>query len=103
MHGQNSIGEKMKINIKKEFPNDYISREAGERLRKMILENDSPHELDFEDLKVGSISFFDEAIAKLVESGWTSESVKQNLIFKNLYVFDEKLLKQVCLGRGLEI
>lgn len=93
----------MKINIKKEFPNDYISREAGERLRKMILNNEGPHELDFSDLKVASISFFDESIAKLVESGWTSESVKQNLIFKNLYGFDEKLLKQVCQARGLEI
>lgn len=93
----------MKILIKEKFSKDYISREAGERLRMLILSEEGPHELDFSGLKIASISFFDESIAKLAEVGWTSDTIKESLVFKNLYKFDEKLLKQVCIARGLEI
>lgn len=93
----------MKITIKTDFKEDYISREAGERLRKIILESvnkEEPIEIDFQGIVVASTSFFDEAIAKLGEAGWDREKMKVWIQFKNLHPKDKELMLGLCDFRG---
>jgi hypothetical protein len=92
------------ILIKKEFKADYITREAGERLRVIIeksVEDGKPIELDFSDIIVASTSFFDEGIAKLAESGWKRKKLDRLIRFKNLNPRDSKVLERLLEGRGL--
>lgn len=103
VYGQYSFGEKMKIIIGEEFKNDFTTREAGEKLRKIIITSNEKLELDFINVKIASASFFDEGIAKLAEEGWSSERVKTMLAFENIFSRDLELLKSVCLGRNIKI
>ena len=94
----------MKIEMKKEFKKDYITREAGERLRLIILqafEKGKTLELDFTGLTIASTSFFDESIAKLVNEGWDKKRLKQTVRIKGLNPRDQKLLEDLCRYRGL--
>lgn len=99
-------GEVKQIIIKHEFPQDYITRVAGERLRNTILESrkmGEPIEIDFSGLKIASTSFFDEAIAKLADEGWDEKSFSEFIKIKGIHRLDLKVLKQVCEYRGLVI
>lgn len=92
------------INIKKEFAGDWISREAGERLRKMIVERMGKNkklEIDFSNVVIASTSFFDEGIAKLSEEGWTKEDLHSHIRFKNLHYKDRAVLDELCKNRGV--
>lgn len=92
-----------KILIKKQFANDYITRDAGEKLRIIIEEafaKGEKIELDFAGLTIASTSFFDEGIAKLALSGWDQEKFKKNVGIKNLNPRDENVLKKMCSYRG---
>lgn len=91
----------MKITIAKEFKNDFTTRAAGERLRKLILNATSLVTINFIDVKIASSSFFDEAIAKLSCEGWTVEKIKENITFLNLFKRDKELLKSTCKIHGL--
>ena len=93
----------MKIMIKEKFSDDTITREAGEKLRKMICQTQGPLILDFKALKVASSSFFDEGVAKLVLEGFDEKWVNENITFLNLHKLDAALLKQVCLARGMKL
>ena len=93
----------MIIKIKQNFENDFTTRIDGEKLRNIILETTGNIEIDFIDVKVASASFFDEAIAKLIDYGFDSHKVKEKIKFKNLYEMDKLLLKQVCKQRGIEV
>jgi len=93
----------MKIIIGQDFKNDYTTREAGEKLRKIIVQANEKIELDFTNIKVASASFFDEGIAKLVQEGWSSEKIKEMISFENIFNRDMELLKSVCLGRNIKI
>ena len=93
----------MIINIKKEFENDFTSREAGERLRHLIIGCNNGVELDFLSLKIASASFFDEGIAKLSEENWTSEKLNSLVTIRNIFPRDLLLLQKVCKTRGLEL
>lgn len=101
VHGQNPIGEKMNINIKKTFEDDFTTRVAGERLRNLILKANDTVSLDFENLKVASASFFDEGLAKLAKNGWKKEDYENKLTLKNIYKMDLKLLASTCKARGV--
>lgn len=91
----------MNILIKEEFKDDFTTRVAGERLRKLILSADEAITLDFSDLKIASASFFDEGLAKLVEEGWKKVNFEEKLILKNIYKMDLKLLVSTCKVRGV--
>lgn len=93
------------IQIKKEFRNDYISREAGERLRRMILQvtkNKETVEIDFGGLLVASTSFFDEGFAKLAFEGWTQKNFDSHIRLKSLDPKDHGILKKLCLNRSMK-
>ncbi len=85
----------MKIHIKKDFKNDYISREAGEKLRQIILQSNEAIELNFQDIIIASASFLDEGIAKLID-----ENFQIPLTITHMHYMDQKLLSQVCQARG---
>jgi len=94
------------INISIEFKKDYISREAGERLRNIILEAKKEQTvltLDFQGIIIASTSFFDEGIAKLVDENWNKKTLNQYVTFKDLNPHDKKVLNTVCKYRGLEL
>jgi len=87
--------------IKENFSSDYISREAGERLRNQILsaiKNKTQLTLDFEGLIIASTSFFDEGIAKL-GTEITNEEFNEFITIKNLNKNDQKVLDQVSSYR----
>lgn len=93
-----------KINIKKEFAGDYITREAGERLRQAIVQAFAAGlktELDFSGIIIASTSFFDEGLAKLALHGWEQKQFEENVIIKNLNPRDRKVLEKMCAYRGL--
>lgn len=93
-----------KINIKSEFSQDYISREAGEKLRTIILENvktGAPLTLDFSGLLVASTSFFDEGFAKLTSEGWDQKKLFQTITFEGLHPKDKMILDEMCKNRGM--
>ena len=84
------------IDIKKEFMGDWISREAGERLRNRIIEILSKYktvEIDFSNMMIASTSFFDEGIAKL------SAEHQSQVHFKNLHARDKIVLDELCKNR----
>ncbi|HCU23531.1 MAG TPA: hypothetical protein DF383_00825 [Deltaproteobacteria bacterium] len=94
----------LKINIKKEFREDYLSRAAGEKLRSKILEarqRGERVELDFSGVTIASVSFFDEGIAKLAEQGWTKKKFEESVHLKDLQARDKILLQEICENRGL--
>ena len=96
----------MNIIIKEKFKKDYISREAGEQLRKEILsaiENKENIILDFEDLIIASTSFFDEGIAKLVEENVAPERFNEYVTIKGLNRNDQKVLDRVTKYRGFNL
>ena len=74
------------IFIRETFKNDYTTRDAGEKLRHMILLSKKKIMLDFSDIKIASASFFDEGIAKLSLEGWDSKKLNDQLEFKNLFI-----------------
>jgi hypothetical protein len=96
----------MKILIKEKFKGDYISREAGEELRKSILAaiNSKEHiVLDFQDLVIASTSFFDESIAKLVNENIRPDDFKEFVTIKDINRNDQKVLDQVTKYRGFNL
>lgn len=94
---------KMKIIIKDEFKDDYITRKAGERLRNLIIAADADNELielDFSNLLIASASFFDEGIAKLLEHGWTKEKIGKIISLKKIHTKDQMTLNEMLKYRS---
>lgn len=94
----------MKVSIKKEFSDDYISRTAGERLREMILaaaKKSEVIEIDFSEITIASTSFFDEAFGKLAQEGWDQQKFNSSVKLKNIKSRDEDLLRSLGEYRGL--
>ncbi|OGQ44974.1 MAG: hypothetical protein A3H42_03460 [Deltaproteobacteria bacterium RIFCSPLOWO2_02_FULL_46_8] len=92
------------VNIRKDFSGDYVTRAAGEDLRKIILEADSKNrkiEIDFSGITIASTSFFDEGFAKLADSGWTMEKLKTQIILKEINPRDRMILLEMCNNRGM--
>jgi hypothetical protein len=89
------------ISIKNDFPADYTTRAAGEKLRKQILEANTPLTIDFTDIVIASASFFDEGMAKLIDEGWVKADLERDLVLKNIFRRDLKLLIDTCSLRGV--
>ena len=92
----------LRVVIKKEFKEDFVTRQAGEQLRIMIIKafNDKQKiEVDFSDAQVASLSFMDEAFAKLLLEGWKKEDISQRISFVNLDPMDKAVLDKMILLR----
>jgi len=94
--------KKMKIVIKDTFSKDYITREAGEKLRNMIIQSNEVLTIDFSNTKIASTSFFDEAFAKLsdekIQKKW-----KDFICIININELDKKLLIQITKNRNVDL
>ncbi len=93
-----------RIAVAEGYSDDYITRPAGERLRTAILNatrSGEPVEVDFTGLIIGSTSFLDEALAKLVDEGWDTEKFEALIRIKGLYKLDAKVLEQVRAYRRI--
>lgn len=101
----NSLPKKedtLKIIIQKEFQDDYVSREAGERLRKILvtaIQNQEEAIVDFENKAIASTSFFDEGIAKLSLEEIPSEKIKKFIHLKNIHPRDQEICTILCNKR----
>lgn len=95
----------MKIKIKEDFGGDWITREAGEKLRKRIAIAIREREdlvLDFAGLTIASTSFFDEGFAKLAEEGISPEDYKKHVSLVNMHSRDSSLLATLCQRRKFQ-
>ena len=95
----------MKISIKKDFHDDAVTREAGEKLRKRIVESlraGDKLELDFSGCLIASTSFFDEGIAKLANEGFQSGAILRSLTITHLHPRDRELLEDLCMRSNFE-
>jgi len=93
-----------RIDIREEFPDDRMSRKAGERLRNMILDaldTDGRVEVDFGGLIIASTSFLDEGLAKLADQGLTGEHFHTAVVFKNIHPRDQEVLEDLFDTRAL--
>lgn len=96
----------MNIIISEVFKDDYISRQAGEKLRLMIvaaIKEKKKLVLDFNNLIVASTSFFDEGFAKLVDEKINENDFFDYIVLKDLNKNDAKVLKQVSDYREFQI
>lgn len=81
---------------------DLISREAGRKIRQLILAhwNEPTIELHFNGKLIGSVSFFDEAIGLLMKrEGKMLDEIRQKLKFPDLLKEDRALLRHTVTAR----
>lgn len=95
----------MKISILQKFKQDHVTREAGEKLRHLILqrlETNQELELDFSETMIASTSFLDEGIAKL---GLEAKEITQKISLLKIHHMhrrDQELLLDLCKKRKWE-
>ena len=91
----------MKINLKKERGTQTITREDGlviaKKLMKAIEEGDKVV-IDFDNILIASVSFFDEAFGKLAFK-YSRETLVKKLSFKNIEEYDRALLNDILISR----
>jgi hypothetical protein len=78
-----------------------VSREDGARLREAILANwnsSEPLELDFQGVRVASVSFFDESIG-LLALQYPPEDISAHVRGVNIGASDRSLLNKVVSER----
>jgi hypothetical protein len=88
----------MVIDVAKMCGEDLISRDAGRKVREMMLASwhEAEIELRFSGHTVGSVSFFDEAVGLLLKRDKkTIEEVRRKLKFPDLLPPDRMLLNHV--------
>ncbi len=92
----------MMINIKKKCGNNIVTRADGEKIRNLIERNwqkEKTFEIDFDHLSIASVSFMDEAFAKLVNAH-TVDEIREKLKFQNIQKYDLALLKDILISRS---
>lgn len=92
----------MDIDVVKVCGTDIISREAGKKIRELLLTNwaESELRLIFSGRKIASVSFFDEAFGLLLKRGGKPlDEVRRKLKFPDITESDKKLLNKVMITR----
>jgi|SRR5579885_1821417 len=95
----------MKVNVSEICGEDIISRDAGKKIRDLILSHWEEDEIEviFGGRGVGSVSFFDEAVGLLMKRGGKKiEDIRRKLKFPDLKTEDRKLLNYVFSTRAQE-
>ena len=88
-----------KIDVQKISPEDRMTREGGEKLRKMILDSSLPLVLEFHSKAIASVSFLDEGIAKLILEGWSKEKIETHLKLSHIHPRDLSLIQDLIQAR----
>ena len=89
----------VRIEVKKELGSEVVTRQHGKRLREMILTawSDPPIVVDFEGLRINSVSFFDEAFGQIALTH--SEKDLKKIESRGLEKFDAALLQDIIASR----
>jgi hypothetical protein len=89
----------IRIEVKKELGSELVTRAHGKRLRELILNAwaDPPVVVDFEGLRINSVSFFDEAFGKIALTHSMQELKK--IESRGLEKFDSALLQDIITSR----
>lgn len=98
----------MRIDLKKEYGKQTVTRDDGkvvaDRLNKAMKKEDKIV-IDFSNILIASVSFFDEAFGKLAFK-YSKETLGKKLVLENMEDFDRALLNDILISRyhqlGLE-
>ena len=92
-----------RIEVKKELGSDIVTREHGNRLRQLILRewSNAPVIVDFDELRVNSVSFFDESFGQLALE-YSKEELLKHVRFEGLDQFDSALVQDIISSRSRE-
>ena len=92
-----------RIEVKKELGSDIVTREHGKRLRQLILRewSNAPVIVDFDELRVNSVSFFDESFGQLALE-YRKEELLKHVRFEGLDQFDSALVQDIISSRSQE-
>jgi len=91
----------MKINLQKVCDKQTITREDGRKINEMIVSGWTKEEkiiIDFNNILIASVSFFDEAFGKLIFD-YSKEYFKNNLNIINIEDYDRRLLNDILISR----
>jgi hypothetical protein len=94
----------MKIIIHDLFQDDFKTRTAGEKLRKMIIERIKDSEtidIDFHSMTIASISFIDESLVKLLTVEKIDTTLLEKVTIMNMNKYDSALLKKMLRHEGI--
>ena len=91
----------MKIDLKAEYGKQTISRDDGKIVANRLVDAMGKEEeivIDFSNILIASVSFFDEAFGKLAFK-YSKETLAKKLTFKNIEDFDKALLNDILVSR----
>jgi len=91
----------MKILVKKECGKNTVTREQGKQIQNLVLDawrNQDKIVIDFSNILVASVSFFDEAFGKLAFK-YSKEKLQEKLSFENIDDYDRALLNDILISR----
>jgi STAS-like domain of unknown function (DUF4325) len=92
-----------RIEVKKELGSEVVTREHGRKLRELILREweNTPVIVDFDELRVNSVSFFDESFGQLALK-YRKEELLKHVLFEGLDDFDSALVQDIISSRSRE-
>ena len=91
----------MTINLKEKCGKMTISRQDGRAVADLISDGLKKYEsitIDFDNIMIASVSFFDEAFGKLAFK-YPKEVLKKKLVFQKIDNYDRALLNDILLSR----
>lgn len=91
----------MKIDITKVCGKRTVTRDDGEKINKLLIENweeEQVFDIDFDNILVASVSFMDEAFGKLGLQ-FSKQELQKKLKFKNILDYDRALLNDILYSR----
>lgn len=91
----------MDINLKEFCDKRTITREDGQQIQKKIeelWEKEETIKINFSNILIASVSFFDEAFGKLAFK-YPINLLKRKLMFENIEKYDRALLNDILISR----
>jgi len=95
------VRSKLKISVKKECGKNTVTRDDGKQVQKLVLtawKEQGKIVIDFSNILVASVSFFDEAFGKLAFK-YSKVKLQEKLSFKNIDDYDRALLNDILISR----
>ena len=95
----------MRINLKAERGKQTITREDGLVIANKLIQAMEKEEnitIDFDNILIASVSFFDEAFGKLAFK-YSKDTLVKKLTFENIEEFDRALLNDILISRYHQI
>lgn len=91
-----------RINLKETCGTGKVTREDGARINRLLRaawDSNECIEVDFDNIRIASVSFLDEAIGLLALEKELSE-IKEKVHLNNISRFDERLLDDILTSRA---